>query len=184
MNHVSLPLKHKCTLRSSFAMSLWSRKLCWPVYSCRYFWRFHWEYSSKFKKSFGNYSLSWRKNPPARFQQRAFDLGCGSYSLPASPKTERNTKGYSPDKRNRTGRQLVRVSAPQYGEIILRGTFSWETPFLGNTTSRQVLKGTINKTERILGLDLDKAKRKRTLVRTDGGFETDGNINWILWRGY
>lgn len=36
--------------------------------------------------------------------------------------------------------------------------------------------------ERIL--KLSTAERKRTLLRIDGGFGTDANINWLLWRGY
>jgi hypothetical protein len=29
-----------------------------------------------------------------------------------------------------------------------------------------------------------RAKRERTLVRVDGGFGTDANLNWLIWRGY
>jgi hypothetical protein len=33
-------------------------------------------------------------------------------------------------------------------------------------------------------LDLDEHKRRRTLIRIDGGFGTDENLNWLIWRGY
>jgi len=112
------------------------------------------------------------------FNRKPLILDIDLTGLPASPEAEGSTKGYFPDKRNRTGRQLARVTAPQYKEII------WEKLYPGNTTSHQVLKEAVKETERILGLDIDKEKQKKTLLRTDGGFGTDDNINWILWRGY
>ena len=64
--------------------------------------------------------------------------------LRASKKAQLSTKGYFSGERNATGRQLVRASAPQYGEV----------PFCklhaGNTTSCEVLKGTIAELERVL----------------------------------
>jgi hypothetical protein len=96
--------------------------------------------------------------------------------LAASKKAEGSTKGYFPGKRNRRGRQLVRVTASQYGEVI------FEKLYPGNTTSKEVLKETLTEVERILGLD--HKKRKRTLIRLDGGFGTDANLNWLCWRGY
>ena len=36
--------------------------------------------------------------------------------------------------------------------------------------------------ERVLGLT--SAQRRRTVLRLDGGFGTDGNLNWALWHGY
>lgn len=96
--------------------------------------------------------------------------------LVASKNAEGSTKGYFPGKRNRRGRQLVRVTASQYGEVLL------EKLYPGNTTSKEVLKETLSEVERILGLD--ETKRKRTLIRLDGGFGTDEDLNWLCWRGY
>jgi Transposase DDE domain group 1 len=36
--------------------------------------------------------------------------------------------------------------------------------------------------ERVLGLT--PAQRRRTVLRLDGGFGTDSNLNWALWQGY
>ena len=36
--------------------------------------------------------------------------------------------------------------------------------------------------ERVLGLI--PAQRRRTVLRLDGGFGTDNNLNWALWHGY
>lgn len=96
--------------------------------------------------------------------------------LRASKRAEGSTKGYFSGSRNATGRQLVRVSTPNYDEIV------FEKLYPGNTTSCEVLKQTLAEVERILGLD--GAQRRRTLVRLDGGFGTDANLNWLIWRGY
>ena len=81
-------------------------------------------------------------------------------------------------KAQRNGRQLVRVSTPDYKEVL------FEKLYAGNTTSCEVLKRTIGEVERILGLQEDRTKRRRTLIRLDGGFGTDANLNWLMWRGY
>jgi len=96
--------------------------------------------------------------------------------LRASKRAERSTKGYFSGERGATGRQLVKASAPGYGEVI----FSELRP--GNTNSCEVLKRTIEEVERVL--ESSRHQRKRTIVRLDGGFGTDENINWLIWRGY
>jgi hypothetical protein len=98
--------------------------------------------------------------------------------LRASKRAEGSTKGYFSGERNATGRQLLRVIAPQYKEIL------FEKLYAGNTTSCEVLKESIREVERILSLAEDRRKRERTLVRLDGGFGTDANLNWLMWRGY
>jgi hypothetical protein len=96
--------------------------------------------------------------------------------LQASKRAEHSTKGYFSGSRNATGRQLVRASAPLYGEV----------PFCklhpGNTGSSEVLKGTVGEIERVLKSTPEK--RSRTLVRLDGGFGTDENVEWLCSRGY
>ncbi len=86
------------------------------------------------------------------------------------------TKGYFPGARDCRGRQLVRVYASNYDEIVCQ----WQEP--GNTNSSEVLKAAITRAESILQLTAEQ--RKHTLIRADGGFGTDANINWLLWRGY
>lgn len=96
--------------------------------------------------------------------------------LRASKNAERSTKGYFSGERNATGRQLVRASAPLYGEV----------PFCklhpGNANSCEVLKGTIAELERVL--QSSPQQRARTLIRLDGGFGTDENAQWLCSRGY
>lgn len=112
------------------------------------------------------------------FEEQMLILEVDLTGLRASRQAEGSTKGYFSGERNATGRQLVRVSAPQYKEVL------FEKLYAGNTTSCEVLKGTMKEVERILSLAEDRQKRRRILVRLDGGFGTDANLNWLMWRGY
>jgi hypothetical protein len=111
------------------------------------------------------------------FEREMLLLEVDLTGLRASKRAEGSTKGYFSGERNATGRQLIRVSAPPYGEVI------FEKLYPGNTTSCEVLKETIKEVERILGSDR-ATRRRRTLLRLDGGFGTDANLNWLVWRGY
>jgi hypothetical protein len=112
------------------------------------------------------------------FEKEMLTLEVDLTGLKASKRSEGATKGYFSGERNATGRQLVRVSTPNYGEVI------FEKLYAGNTTSCEVFKGTMKEVERILGLREERRKRERTLVCLDGGFGTDANLNWLCWRGY
>ena len=59
--------------------------------------------------------------------------------LRASKDSEGSTKGHFSGKRNQTGRQLARVIAPQYREIL------FEKLYPGNTDSSEVLKEVLSK---------------------------------------
>jgi hypothetical protein len=110
------------------------------------------------------------------YEQQMLVIEVDLTGLRASKKAERSTKGYFSGKRGATGRQLVRASTPDYGEVI----FSKLYP--GNTTSCEVLKETLGEVERVL--ESSPHKRQRTLVRLDGGFGTDENIEWLCSCGY
>jgi hypothetical protein len=110
------------------------------------------------------------------FEKEMLLLEVDLTGLRASKEAQLSTKGYFSGGRNATGRQLVRVSTPNYDEIV------FEKLYPGNTNSCEVLKQTLTEVERILGSD--RAQRRRTLVRLDGGFGTDANMNWLIWRGY
>lgn len=112
------------------------------------------------------------------YEEEMLTLEVDLTGLRASKSSEGSTKGYFSGERNATGRQLVRVSTPNYGEIL------FEKLYPGNTTSCEVLQESIGEVERILGFKEDRRKRQRTLVRIDGGFGTDANLNWLMWRGY
>ena len=114
--------------------------------------------------------------PSHPYEREMLILEVDLTGLRASKRAVHSTKGYFSGERNARGRQLVRVSAPLYGEV----------PFLklhpGNTGSSEVLKETIYEAERVLKSTPEK--RQRTLLRLDGGFGTDENIEWLCSRGY
>jgi len=97
---------------------------------------------------------------------------------PCGPKAACATKGYFAKQRNRRGRQIGRVLASHYGEVVV------DRLFPGTTQLAAALPELMAAAERTLGLDQDAAKRARTIVRIDGGGGSVEDINWLLRRGY
>lgn len=96
--------------------------------------------------------------------------------LPCGPKAAFATKGYFAKQRNRRGRQLGRVLASRYGEIVVDRLFDGKTQLTG------ALQPLMQASETTLRLDEDK--RKRTIVRIDAGGGSLDDVNWLLARGY
>jgi hypothetical protein len=96
--------------------------------------------------------------------------------MPAGRQGEGVTKGYFPGQKNRRGRQLGRVAATQYDEILV------ERLYTGKAQLEQSLKSLVEAAEGVL--ELDEARRRRTVVRVDGGGGRDEDVNWLLQRGY
>lgn len=97
--------------------------------------------------------------------------------MPASKNAEGSTKGYFAGKKNVHGRQLARVLVPKTQEIVTERLYS------GNMTSCKVFKAVVEKMECALSLTSEE-ERGLIRLRLDGGFGTDENINFALWRGY
>jgi len=96
--------------------------------------------------------------------------------MPCGKKAAFASKGYFAKARNRRGRQLGRVLASRYHEIVLDQLFDGKTQL---TTALQPL---IQAAEGVLSLS--EAKRARTIVRVDAGGGSLGAVNWLLSRGY
>jgi hypothetical protein len=96
--------------------------------------------------------------------------------MPCGKKAACACKGYFPQQRYRRGRQLGRVLATRYHEIVVDQLFS------GSTYLRTALRPLLEATEQIL--ELSAAKRARTIVRIDAGAGSVADINWLLERGY
>jgi len=96
--------------------------------------------------------------------------------MPCGKKAAMATAGYFAKQRNRRGRQLGRVMATRYREIVLDRLFDGKTQL---TTALLPLVAAAEAT-----LDLDAARRERTLVRIDAGGGSISDINWLLMRGY
>jgi hypothetical protein len=113
----------------------------------------------------------------ARREERVTTIDMDLSGMPSSKKAEGAKKGYFSGKRNIYGRQLARTLVPETQEIVS------ESLYPGNRTSCKVFKDMVEKMEQILSLDT-KSQRKLICLRLDGGFGTDENINYALWRGY
>lgn len=96
--------------------------------------------------------------------------------LPCGPKAAFATKGYFAKQRNRRGRQLGRVLASLYQEIVVDQVFN------GTTQLPTALKPLIMAAEDVLDLTADK--RARTIVRVDAGGGSLDDVNWLLERDY
>jgi hypothetical protein len=96
--------------------------------------------------------------------------------LLAGRQAEGASKGYFSGAKNARGRQLGRVIASRYEEIV------YEQLYDGKVQLEKCLIGLLERNENVL--NLDEIRRKRTILRVDGGGGTDGNINWALARGY
>jgi hypothetical protein len=96
--------------------------------------------------------------------------------LTAGQQAEAATKGYFPGRRNRCGRQVGRVLASWYDEIV------YEQLFAGTVQLEQSLVTLVTAAEDVL--ELTAERRAKTIIRADAGAGTDDDINWLLARGY
>jgi len=94
---------------------------------------------------------------------------CGAKAAFASP-------GYFAHQRNRRGRQLGRVYASWYDEIVV------DELHPGNTVLPTILLDLVAQTETVL--DPDLSQRRRTILRIDGHGGSQDNVNHLLERGY
>ena len=93
--------------------------------------------------------------------------------MPAGRKGEGVTKGYFSGQRGQRGRQLGRIVATLYDEIVV------ERLYPGKVQLERSLQGLMEAAEDVL-----KPKRRRTIVRVDGGGGRDADVNWLLKRDY
>jgi hypothetical protein len=117
-------------------------------------------------------SRGFRHDYAASFQLLDVDMS----GLPCGKKAACATKGYFAKQRNRRGRQLGRVLASRYGEVVTDRLFD------GKTQLTRALQPLVLAAEATLALDA--ARRDRTVVRVDAGGGSLADINWLLERGY
>ena len=118
------------------------------------------------------HSLGYQHN----YEQGLQVLDLDMTGMPSGHQGEGATKGYFSRKRGRRGRQLGRVLATQYDEIVIGQLFP------GKVQLTRSLRQLVAAADKVLALDQDK--RKQTLIRVDGGGGKDKDINWLLARGY
>ena len=118
------------------------------------------------------HSQGYRHNYARRRQLLDVDLS----GMPCGPKAALATKGYFANQRNRRGRQLGRVLATRYGEVVT------DQVFAGATGLVAALRPLVEAAEEVL--ELDGAQRQRTILRVDAGGGRLDELNWLLARGY
>jgi len=96
--------------------------------------------------------------------------------MPAGRGSEGVSKGHFAGQPNCRGRQLGRVLATAYGEIVVDQLYD------GKRQLTSSLGDLVEQAEATL--ELDDARRRRTVLRIDGGGGSDPNIDWQLGRGY
>ena len=121
---------------------------------------------------FRTHSLSYRHEYDATLQVLDADLS----GLPCGKRAEQARKGYFSQPRARYGRQLGRVVAAHYQEVVV------DQVYPGNVQLTTTLPHLVEEAEQTL--ELDEARRKRTVWRIDAGGGSMNGINWLLRRGY
>ena len=130
------------------------------------------EMKRAFKALLQKHGRAYRHPYPARLQLLDVDVT----GLPCGRLSEKASKGYFANKPHRYGRQMARVIAAHYEEIIS------DCVLPGNVQLNRVLRPLIEEVE--VTLDLDREKRSRTVLRIDAGGGSLNDVNWLLRRGY
>jgi hypothetical protein len=118
------------------------------------------------------HSRGYRHDYQAGFQLLDVDMS----GLPCGPKAAFATKGYFAGQYHRRGRQVGRVLATHYEEVVV------DRLFAGNVQLIKALQPLVEAAETTL--QLDETKRTRTIIRVDAGAGTLDDLNWLLARGY
>jgi hypothetical protein len=124
------------------------------------------------KESYQTHGVGYRHNYDQQWQVLDVDTS----GMPAGEQGEQVTKGYFSGKRGGRGRQLGRVWATLYDEVIVDRLYS------GKIQLEQSFQHLVEMAEEVL--DLGPAQRERTILRFDASGGTDKHINWALGRGY
>jgi len=124
------------------------------------------------KEIYQQHGLGYRHD----YQQGLQLLDADMSGQPCGRKATFATKGYFAKQRNRRGRQLGRVLATWYDEVVVDRLYD------GKTQLPRVFQTLVQAAEDVL--DLDDKKRKRTILRMDGHGGSQDDVNWALARGY
>ena len=96
--------------------------------------------------------------------------------MPAGRQGAGSEKGYFARQKGKRGRQLGRVYATLYDELVS------DRLYAGRTQLNRSLQELVTAAETVL--NLNPGYRKRTILRIDGGGGNDADINTLLKRGY
>jgi hypothetical protein len=121
---------------------------------------------------FRTHSRAYRHDYRAGLQLLDVDLS----GLPCGPVAEHAAYGYFGRRNIRHGRQMGRVVAARYDEVVA------DRVYPGNLQLRDCLPHLVEAAEATLGLDA--ARRARTVIRMDAGGGSLNGVNYLLGRGY
>lgn len=118
------------------------------------------------------YGAGYHHNYGRRWQLLDVDMS----GMPAGRQGDGVEKGYFAKQKNKRGRQLGRVYATLYDEIVS------ERLYAGRTQLNRSLQELVAAAEAVL--NFNPGFRKRTILRIDGGGGNDAAINQLLTDGY
>lgn len=118
------------------------------------------------------HSAGYRHDYEHQWQLLDIDLS----GQPCGPKADFATKGYFAHQRNRRGRQLGRVWASWYEEVVI------DQLYPGKTTLHTVLPELVEQAADVL--DLTARRRQRTILRLDAHGGHVSQVNQLLQQGY
>ena len=121
---------------------------------------------------FRAHSQTYRHNYKASLLLLDIDLT----GMPCGRRAELALKGYFGRERGHHGRQMGRVVAARYEEVVV------DRLYPGNLQLRTTLPHLVEALEQTL--ELDEAQRRRVVLRIDAGGGSMNGINWLLERGY
>ena len=119
---------------------------------------------------FRRHSKAYSHNYRRKWQLLDIDLT----GMPCSKRAQLSAKGYFSTKGIRYGRQLGRVVATHYQEIVT------DRLYAGNVQLSKSLRQLVALAEETL--DLNDYRRSRTILRIDGGGGSLDEVNWLLAR--
>lgn len=118
------------------------------------------------------HSRGYRHDYSRRLQVLDIDLT----DMPCGRTAALSQKGYFATTRKRRGRQLGRVLASHYGEIVT------DQVYPGRYSLVSVFRELVQTAEEVLGLT--QAQKQQTILRMDAGAGCLDEVNWVLERGY
>lgn len=110
------------------------------------------------------------------YQKQCLLLDVDMSGMPAGRQGEGVSKGYFAGQKNRRGRQLGRVIATLYDEILVDRLYG------GKRQLDRSLPELVQAAADVL--ELTEQQHSRTILRVDAGGGTDPDINWMLKQGY
>jgi hypothetical protein len=131
---------------------------------------------SQMEQAYAQIYRQFGEAPHHRFERGWLIMDSDFTAEPCGLLAQGASKGYFGKLHHHFGRQIGRVIATQYEEIVVERLYN------GNVQLISRFQELVEEAEK--RLDLSLAHRKRTIWRVDAGAGSVDNINWALERGY